>query len=460
MIRRYLSRSLLHAAILFAALPSVAQVCDSAKQDYEPVSPSADFPAPKDLLAKWLGFNPDPDPGTGEASDHSKWQAMDIPRLRRHAWMLWAGLTADSKLPRPVDAGEPAAGLLPKWETWYRAEDVLQESAGHLNTEKGNPPTSVPQLLLAFPRELVNLKFASARSGPGLAPRRDNTQVVAGVLYNRPTCEHVIAKRLGDPVAKDNMLRNGLREIPAFPDRDSMALKTVWMYVPHDGCEIVPVWDGIPNEPKATHYQPAEWPRSIVVKTSSTRACAATGPAVDLNDFYWRELLSQLEVARIKDSFPSARVGDYMILVGMHVITKEIPNWVWATFWWHDHPDYGQFADGRPSQLAAAWRHYLMDVAYDMDRPWQSTAQPKATFNPYLEAAFEGGTRSNCMTCHRRSVWPLPAARETLDSQGELLQPGQIVVTGSEASEATYLPEFRKSLKLSFLWTLTRVPQK
>ena len=97
-----------------------------------------------------------------------------------------------------------------------------------------------------------------------------------------------------------------------------------------------------------------------------------------------------------------------------------------------------------------------MDVAYDMDRPWQSTAQPKAVFNPYLEGALENGVRSNCMTCHRRSVWRPPAMIETVDSQGEVRDIRQIVVTGREASDSTYIPEFHQRLSLSFLWTLAR----
>jgi hypothetical protein len=35
----------------------------------------------------------------------------------------------------------------------------------------------------------------------------------------------------------------------------------------------------------------------------------------------------------------------------------------------------------------------------------------------------------------------------------------QVVVTGRDAATATYFPEYETSLRLSFLWTLTRRPE-
>jgi hypothetical protein len=151
---------------------------------------------------------------------------------------------------------------------------------------------------------------------------------------------------------------------------------------------------------------------------------------------------------------PNLQDGDYIVLVGLHVATREIRSWIWATFWWHDRPNEGRFSEGRPGTVKSPWNSYLMDTAYDMDRPWQSDARPKATFNPYLEAQFDSGTRSNCMTCHRRAVYPFPSKRATLDSFGSPAQFNQIIVSGSEAAKATYFPEYGTSLKTNFLWSI------
>jgi hypothetical protein len=92
-------------------------------------------------------------------------------------------------------------------------------------------------------------------------------------------------------------------------------------------------------------------------------------------------------------------------LVALHYTTKEIPDWVWATFWWHDKPNDGPFAAHRPDQVGGVWRNYLMDTAYSMDTPREADGKPHAVYNPWLEARFRNGTVSNCMTCHRRAIY-------------------------------------------------------
>jgi hypothetical protein len=111
-------------------------------------------------------------------------------------------------------------------------------------------------------------------------------------------------------------------------------------------------------------------------------------------------------------------VGDHVALVALHYTTKEIPDWVWATFWWHDQPDHGPFAADRTAYVSGVWRNYLMDVAYSMDTPREFDGTPNSCYNPWLEARFQNGMQSNCMTCHQRAVWPpqsfLPITRGSL----------------------------------------------
>src|SRR5262249_8502968 len=65
----------------------------------------------------------------------------------------------------------------------------------------------------------------------------------------------------------------------------------------------------------------------------------------------------------------AGRIGDYVALIAFHYTTKEIPDWVWSTFWWHDAPNAGAFAAGRPTDVTGVWRNYLMDVAMSADTP-------------------------------------------------------------------------------------------
>jgi hypothetical protein len=129
--------------------------------------------------------------------------------------------------------------------------------------------------------------------------------------------------------------------------------------------------------------------------------------------------------------------GDYAALVGFHFTTKEIDDWIWATLWWHDQPNVGQFTQDRPDQVSGVWRNYLMDTAYSMQTPPQPDGSPHVTFNPWLEARFPSGTLSNCMACHQRATWPpvsfLPVTRGGL-------QPGD--------------PFFADKTQIDFLWSV------
>jgi hypothetical protein len=119
------------------------------------------------------------------------------------------------------------------------------------------------------------------------------------------------------------------------------------------------------------------------------------------------------------------RAGDFLALVAVHVATREVADWIWATAWWHDAPDDGPHAAGRPEALRGPWRRYLLDVAFDETSPAESDGTPHVAFNPWLEARFPdgghgGGTASNCLACHRRASWPgtnfLPVTRGAADA--------------------------------------------
>ena len=116
------------------------------------------------------------------------------------------------------------------------------------------------------------------------------------------------------------------------------------------------------------------------------------------------------------------------MLVSANLASKEIDDWVWATFWWHDRPDEGAFAADRPAALQGAWRNYLMQVAFDSTIPAAADGGPHACFDPWLEGRFPDGGHgagavSNCMTCHRRASYPavdfLPVTRGEPDLAGD-----------------------------------------
>jgi hypothetical protein len=114
------------------------------------------------------------------------------------------------------------------------------------------------------------------------------------------------------------------------------------------------------------------------------------------------------------------RSGDYLALVAANLATKELPDWIWVTFWWHDRPDEGPFASGRPASLEKAWRNYRMATTFDSNLPASADGGPQICFDPWLEGRFPDGGQgngmvSNCIACHRRASYPpigfLPVTR-------------------------------------------------
>ncbi len=127
-----------------------------------------------------------------------------------------------------------------------------------------------------------------------------------------------------------------------------------------------------------------------------------------------------------------AAAGDFAILLGMHVTTREITRWGWQTFWWSPTPTVGTapssaaIVAARPPQLMGSPANYEMAIAYATEVPAQpyvggsNAGESLYAYKPWLEAGFgpdtlldskpgysQGkvvanafGVQTNCMSCH------------------------------------------------------------
>jgi hypothetical protein len=230
--------------------------------------------------------------------------------------------------------------------------------------------------------------------------------IAFAVSFDPTAAGHVARYHLASRSAQ-----RALDELPAFPT-SAIAVKAVWYLVRREGITRMPIWDGEP--PRDDGNPDVTWQRTIEVD-----------PAGNLADFEHHAIASRDELVAARAAMHDASIamGDYLALVALHVSTKELPDWLWVTYWWHDRPDSGPFAEGHPPGS-----HYLMDVATQAGPP---------SFNPWLEARFPDGTRSNCVTCHQRAVRD---ARDYLPvTQGRL---------------AVDDPYFRGTIPTDFVWTL------
>jgi hypothetical protein len=408
--------SLAVRASTIAVLVLVAAVRGTASAQnvvYHPIPPGFDFPADPAALLKLR------DDG-------------NVSAMRKHAWMVFAGLT------QPTETGEAT------WETWYTGEQTFRSGA----ELQGEHP-----LVRKFrnPRQFMS---------PGPHPQAIGASLLSTILFNADMRKHVRTNNynsrahlteLNNAFAPSTPIAD--RHIIDFPN-SAVSLKPVWWIVKKTGLTATPVWDPELNPQIAGGNDYPTWKRAVAVDPSRNEIPAGETATVNLlgRSFpgslvvplahFYHFQISQSEIDSVRTSqapnAQDAQIGDYAVLIAMHCTTKEIPQWIWATFWWHDKPDTGPFAADRPSAVVGVWRNYLMNTTYSMDQPKEADGSPPICFNPWLEGRFRNGVKSNCMSCHQKAVWPtngnfLPITRGSLKPTD---------------------PIFANKMKLDFLWSV------
>jgi hypothetical protein len=316
--------------------------------------------------------------------------------------------------------------------------------------------------------------------------------VVGNIKFDPVAAEHLSMQGLLKKQALDSLLKNGQDSVMAFPVR-AISLKTAFLALGSGKPEPmkegryypIPVWPGPPNPPDG--FPPPAWTTWIWIDIqgggsgngSVVSHVPAPGPpdpatrrpevTYPLSGFIHFRITSAEDVAALKR--PGLRVGDYAVLVGMHVTTREITRWTWQTFWWlpdannPKEPSSPAIAGDRPKQLAGAERNYAAVPGYTMVLPQQpntggsNSGESVYAYNPYLEAKFDilpasidgtyqgglvknnVGVLSNCMSCHAMASY---ATREA---------PNKLRYTGDRYVDLQD-PLFRRRLKADFLWSI------
>jgi hypothetical protein len=213
-----------------------------------------------------------------------------------------------------------------------------------------------------------------------------------------------------------------------FPQH-AVSIKAFWRRVPANGTVALGVWPGIENLQQDRDAAQNEnlWPECVVVydpaKPQSGRGpCGVnpdgtekTGDFITAEQFFTYPISAKTSIAfrQPKDAADILKPGDKMILLGMHIATKEIPDWTWSTFWWQgrgSHPE----DPSKPQELSkgdSIWRNYAGTTSISFNWPATKFDKPvqasyNVIFNPYLEALeFHYGTSSSCVSCHSRAAY-------------------------------------------------------
>jgi hypothetical protein len=374
----------------------------------------------------------------------------DVVRLRRHLWNVFAGLTSQDA-PETADVPRIPHPIFLSWYTKANLFNAPDESNGRFGLE--------------LPKQLASLfGKAAAPAGSANAGKGPFSPVLSKEYFNAPAFTHITHNHLNDgkertklncalgaAVPEERQIR------PSFPT-SAVVLKTMWRVVSGKQLTALPVWDPESNsaqpdgnDPDSVILPAGRWARFVAVDPDpkhdageryadvfTSDGLIQQAHVVPLSSFYSIRIDANTLGTAAELTHQAADPGDYLVLVGMHVTTKEIPNWLWATFWWHDRPDRGPFASQRPSTVRGEWRNYLMNIAYDMNEPRESDGTPRIAFNPYLETLQEGGTTSNCMSCHILATSP---------KQNQATIRGVVSVGDPKL--------FRNRIRLDFLWSLT-----
>jgi hypothetical protein len=365
----------------------------------------------------------------------------DLQMQRRHVWEVISRLT-------DIEPGKSE----PHFESWYGEDQVFASDAGsHL--QRG---------IRGF-----------SRGGVTPVVQSGGVPVLSYTLYNASAYNHIRNNRLHSRIeltrlqnegAADSLVPNN-RTVPAFPT-NAIVLKTVWWPVAGDAITALPVWDPDLNPPRQRGNDYTSWRR--VVAIDPQESAHTRGPMhidfagrsfdkvrrIGVHNFY-HIIVDERMAGRLMRDREARRValialgrnmaaGDLLVLVGANLATREINNWVWAAMWWHDRAEEGSYAADRPASVQGLWRNYLMQAAFDSEKPLRPDGLPHICFNPWLEGRFPdqgrgGGTVSNCVACHSRASYPavgfLPVTRGGADMN----------------ADPAYL---EGRLRTSFLWSL------
>ena len=469
-----LKSTLLGTALLVSAVSSVSAAdLDWGVQLPVPQIPGYNFPEPEATVLGWVNAN----------------QANNI---YLHGWGLWDALTSPS--------GTTAYGIAdaPVYLTWVTREDLVAASKvpapGLLATSRRLRLGEVTQLRKFGVHSMEPKAMTTLKAAAGITP---DTNTLETVTYDPQAGQTIYNGKLFQLATLKQLYTAGQPEVPAFPV-NALAVKPVYKVASkatlYQGrYYVMPAWPGTPEVTPAIKrkgFGEADWNAGCVyVDTqnsgSSTAkavdpACSGPTPATTygLGDFVHYTLTADnAKLFDLGNGKGAAAPGDTLLLMAMHVSTREITEWTWQTFFWTPDPanpplpSSAAAGAARPAQLTGSAAHYAASFAYEMVDPNQpvdggtSTGAPVVGYNPYLEAGFKakvfsisrpivsapGGTswtgtvgvQTNCMTCH--SLAAVRFAKGTA--------PGY----GTDFYIARNDPYFTGTVQTEFLWSIADV---
>lgn len=180
----------------------------------------------------------------------------------------------------------------------------------------------------------------------------------------------------------------------------------------------------------------------------------------------WKRIV---EAEKQKYHWQVASDGNTYGLIALHIMTKDIPNWFWATFEQVDNPNrcreigcrdqFGVDAQGKltpaltqlmdAAQLGPEWRNYRLSGS-QVDFV-DSTGRPLVVGNSEIETPFM--TTSSCMSCHARATVDGLGGRLSIFVNSNPLQGNVGAPIPSWFQQETASGSKLRFLQLDFVWS-------
>jgi hypothetical protein len=407
--------------------------------------------------------------------------------MYRHGWGLWTAITAPSS--------EAYMGQkLSVFETWLTSTDIIAATVRSQNADAVAMRTD--------PRPLRKLTQLQHQGAVATEPKSHGAETVLGLVkYNPAAANHIMTHRLFDKATLEGMQAEGKTDVPPFP-ADAVVLKVLYTQI--DPKELkddryfkMAVWTG--PQHGAVAYPVDEWDNVVWIdlengsgdsegkssqEKDETRQENSTYNIDDFIHFRLTKPQAQrlTEESRVAGENITYEEGRYFVLNSLHIITREIEQWTWQSYYWEPtptnpyEPSSAAIAAEMPSELGHAARHYAMTVGYSMistNQPLtggKEEGTPVYCYGPYLEAPFDAadmpaskawtyqgktynntvGVQSNCMSCHAYAATPFEMQPM---GNGSLSLPAFSLYTGDRYVDLND-PLLKGKLRSDFLWSI------